>query len=82
MVERDGQEVRIPIAVEYIEEMIKNKKFVGLIKPRMPYVVGGFAEGSFGERAGLELGDSIVGLNGAQMLFFDQYKKIFAQLCQ
>ena len=76
VVERDGQEVRIPIAVEYIEEMIKNKKFIGLIKPRMPYVVGGFAEGSFGERAGLKLGDSIVGLNGVQMLFFDQYKKI------
>lgn len=76
IVERDGQEVRIPIAVEYIEEMIKNKKFVGLIKPRMPYVVGGFAEGSFGEREGLKLGDSIVGLNGVQMLFFDQYKKI------
>ena len=76
VVERDGQEVRIPIAVEYIEEMIKNKKFVGLIKPRMPYVVGGFAEGSFGEREGLKLGDSIVGLNGVQMLFFDQYKKI------
>ena len=76
VVERDDQEVRIPIAVEYIEEMIKNKKFVGLIKPRMPYVVGGFAEGSFGEREGLKLGDSIVGLNGVQMLFFDQYKKI------
>ena len=76
VVERDGQEVRIPIAVEYIEEMIKNKKFIGLIKPRMPYVVGGFAEGSFGEREGLKLGDSIVGLNGVQMLFFDQYKKI------
>ena len=81
VVERDGQEVRIPIAVEYIEEMIKNKKFVGLIKPRMPYVVGGFAEGSFGEREGLKLGDSIVGLNGVQMLFFDQYKKS-CPLCQ
>ena len=34
MVERDGREVRIPIAVEFIEEMIKDKKFPGLIKPR------------------------------------------------
>jgi len=33
VVERDGREVRIPIAVEFIEEMIKEKKFPGLIKP-------------------------------------------------
>ena len=74
VVERDGREVRIPIAVEFIEEMIKEKKFPGLIKPRMPYVVGSFAENSFGQALGLQVGDSIVGLNGQEMLFFDQYK--------
>ena len=76
VVERDGREVRIPIAVEFIEEMIKDKKFPGLIKPRMPYVVGSFAENSFGEALGLQVGDSIVGLNGKEMLFFDQYKSV------
>ena len=76
VVERDGREVRIPIAVEFIEEMIKEKKFPGLIKPRMTYVVGSIAENSFGESLGLQVGDSIVGLNGQEMLFFDQYKSI------
>ena len=56
VVERDGREVRIPIAVEFIEEMIKDNKFPGLIKPRMPYVVGSFAENSFGESLGLQVG--------------------------
>ncbi len=74
VVDRNGQEVRIPIAVEFIEDMIKNKRYPGLIKPRMPYVVGGFTEDSFGKTAGLDVGDSIVGLNGTEMLFFDQYK--------
>ena len=42
----------------------------------MPYVVGSFAENSFGESLGLQVGDSIVGLNGQEMLFFDQYKTV------
>ncbi len=73
VVERNGREVTVPIRVESIEDMVKNKTFIGLIKPRMPYVVGAFVEGSIGETAGLQIGDSVVGLNGTTMLFFDQY---------
>lgn len=73
VVERNGSEVIVPIRVESIEDMVKNKTFIGLIKPRMPYVIGAFAEGSVGEMAGLQIGDSVVGLNGTTMLFFDQY---------
>lgn len=79
VVERNGTQMRIPIAVEYIEEMIKDKKFPGLIKPRMPYVVGSFRENSFGEALGLQIGDSIVGLNGREMIFFDEYKTALPQ---
>ena len=50
MVERNGQEVHIPIAVEFVEKMVKDKQFSGLIKPRMPYVVGSFAEGALAKR--------------------------------
>ena len=38
-----------------------------LIKPRMPFVVDGFVAGSVAERAGIQVGDSVVGINGIHM---------------
>ena len=80
VVERAGNLVTVPITMEAIENMISNKKFVGLINPRMPYVIGGFGDESAGSNAGLAVGDSIVGLNGQEMLFFDEYKKALPEL--
>ena len=80
VVERRGNLVTVPITIEAIEDMISNKKFVGLINPRMPYVIGAFGEESAGSNAGLAVGDSIVGLNGQEMLFFDQYKAALPEL--
>jgi regulator of sigma E protease len=54
--------------------MVKNKSFIGLIKPRMPYVVGWFSENSLGESMGMQVGDSITSLNGRPMRFFDEYR--------
>jgi len=39
----------------------------------MPYVAAGFSEESIAEDSGLKIGDSLVGLNGQQLLFFDEY---------
>ena len=80
VVERAGNLVTVPITMEAIEDMISNKKFVGLINPRMPYVIGGFGDESAGSNSGLAVGDSIVGLNGQEMLFFDEYKKVLPEL--
>jgi regulator of sigma E protease len=74
VVERDGREVIVPITVEAIEDMVSNKTFTGLIRPRMPYVIGGFGEESAAKAAGLEVGDSVVALNGQEVLFFDQFQ--------
>ena len=41
-----------------------------LMKPRMPFVVDGFVGGSVAERAGLQVGDSVVSLNGIPMPAF------------
>ena len=80
VVERAGNLVTVPITMEAIEDMISNKKFIGLIKPRMPYVIGALGEESAGGAAGLTVGDSIVGLNGQELLFFDQYKTALPKL--
>lgn len=44
-----------------------------IVGVRMPYVAAGFSEGSPAEKAGLEIGDSLVGVNGEAMYFFDEY---------
>ena len=80
VVERAGNLVTVPITMEAIEDMISNKKFIGLINPRMPYVIGAFGAESAGSDAGLAVGDSIVGLNGEEMLFFRPIQGSFTRI--
>ncbi|MCH1401002.1 MAG: RIP metalloprotease RseP [Schleiferiaceae bacterium] len=72
-VDRNGEDVRVPITTEALADIIADKSLYEVIRPRMPYVVGGFSEGSIGEAAGMQVGDSLVGLNGQQLLFFDEF---------
>lgn len=73
VVDRNGEEVRVPITTEALASIIADKSLYNVIRPRMPYVVGAFSEGSIGEAAGMQVGDSLVGLNGQQLLFFDEF---------
>ena len=72
LVDRNGEQVRIPITAEALAEIISNKSF-DFIQPRMPYVVKEFSKGSVAEKAGMQVGDSLVGLNGQELLFFDEF---------
>lgn len=70
-VERNGEIKDIQISEEDKRDLIKSQST--LVSPRVPYVVGGFADSSVAKTAGLMEGDSIYGLNGASMVYFDQY---------
>src|SRR5690606_18605797 len=70
-VKRDGELVDISVSDEQKGEVIAAK--TELVSPRFPYVAGGFVEGSASEKSGLQEGDSLVGLNGEPLYFFDQY---------
>jgi len=72
LVDRNGEQVRIPITAKALAEIISNKSF-DFIQPRMPYVVKEFSKGSVAEKAGMQVGDSLVGLNGQELLFFDEF---------
>jgi len=73
VVDRNGEEVRVPITTAALTDIVANKSLMGIIRPRMPYVVGGFTEESVGKAAGMEPGDSLVALNGQMLIFFDEY---------
>ncbi len=69
--ERNGEIREVNITEKDKRDLIKSQStLVGL---RIPYVVGGFTDTSAAQQAGLTEGDSIVGINGNTMIYFDQY---------
>jgi len=73
-VERDGQELTLPVDPALIKELSsyrnKNKR---LFTERVPFVVGDIMKNSPAEGSDLEKGDSLIALNGDTLMFFDQY---------
>ncbi len=67
---RAGEEVAFTISSEQKGEIIANRS--NLIGLRFPYVIGGFADTTAAERAGLRIGDSIVSVAGKPMFLADE----------
>lgn len=68
---RNGEEKNIEIPEWIWPELIKNPSFV---QPRIPFVVQGFPEESFGKNAGFETGDRVVAMNDSATVFYDEVK--------
>lgn len=68
---RDGERVDLPVNSKDKKALIAEQS--QMISLRFPYVVASFTDTSVAETAGLEVGDSIVSLNGEQLPYFDQY---------
>ena len=73
VVEREGERVAIEVPVLSVMELSEQTDFVTL---RIPFEVGGVAEGMGAEAAGLTAGDRIVGVEGAEARFYDQVSPI------
>lgn len=69
-IERNGKEQEVLVQQQDIAAIIEKK---GFMLPRVPFFVGGFSEESLGKAAGIQIGDQLVGINGKELLFFDQY---------
>jgi regulator of sigma E protease len=70
-IERNGLKQEIPFPESIIPKLLKNTSF---IEARIPYYVGGFSKDSQSKKAGLKKGDRIVGINGQEIEYYDQYK--------
>lgn len=75
---RDGQRIDLPVDSKDKKELIAEQR--QMISLRFPYVVGKFADTSAAQQAGLEIGDSIVSLNGENLPYFDQFTDRIPQL--
>ncbi len=74
-VDREGQEVEIPIPADFIERL-NNEKEKGFISPLEPFEVGKVSKGMGADKAGLMEGDRIVKVNGEEVPYFQYFSKI------
>ena len=71
-VRRDGQEVNIPIPINFIEKFNSRDAIARFVLPRAEPVVNRVRKGSIAERVGLQKDDRIVQVNGANVTYFDE----------
>ena len=70
-VDRDGETIDIPIRDEHIAPLLKTSYF---ITPRFPFIVEDYLKVSPAREAGIQVGDHIVGINGIEIEFFDEFR--------
>jgi len=78
-VDRNGKLINIQIPTSYVAQMLKGKGKIDPRTPFSPYVISGFGKESPGKAAGLLSGDEVVGLDGKQFQWYDEFQKYLAE---
>ncbi len=75
-IDRNGQKISLPVTQEHVNMLTKreNKDEV-LYLPRLPFVINSVSDGYPAKEAGIEINDSIVGVNGNPIKFYDEYQE-------
>lgn len=68
---RDNKKIIIPIEKSFIKAMVKARK-VGLISPRVKFVVESVSKNSGANKAGLKGDDYVVGVNELKIKYYDE----------
>ncbi|MCF8226428.1 MAG: RIP metalloprotease RseP [Bacteroidales bacterium] len=71
-VERNGEIVTIDVDESILPELSKN---LMMVAPRVPFVVGEVIVDQPAYNAGLQPGDKVMGINGEEIRFWDEFKK-------
>jgi regulator of sigma E protease len=69
-VERNGEKIAIALDESKKQPLLNSSNF---ISPRIPYVIGEFADTSAAKSSGLMIGDKLISFNGEKMEYFDQF---------
>lgn len=80
IVERKGERVSISIPTNIVEQFIEKKGQSGFIGLAWPYIAQKFEEGSLAQKAGVQVGDQLIALNGEEALYFSDYITKLPQL--
>jgi len=72
-VERDSQKVEVVIPRKLISEIVKHKS-PDFISVRIPFEAADFTPGSAAKKAGMLVGDRIIGVDRQKTLYYDEFK--------
>lgn len=73
-VERNGQQVDIPIDQSMIKKAIDTKT-IDFVSIRMPFVIKAFSPGSAAKDAGMEVNDQVIAINNQPAYYYDEVRK-------
>jgi regulator of sigma E protease len=73
-VERNGQQVDIPIDQSMIKKAIDTKT-IDFVSIRMPFVIKAFSPGSAAKDAGLQVNDQVIAINNQPAYYYDEVRK-------
>ncbi|PLX06702.1 MAG: RIP metalloprotease RseP [Marinilabiliales bacterium] len=69
---RDGKEFNIELPPGSLNKLIKSKsKLIGI---RIPFVIGSFSNNSPAQIAGMQVGDSLIGVNDTYVKYFNEFR--------
>ena len=71
-VDRDGKRLTIPIPNDFVDAFAEENNAQKFIFYRLIFDIGAVIEGSPADLGGLQVGDKIIALNGAEIEFYDQ----------
>ena len=71
-VDRDGKRLTIPIPNDFVDDFAEENNAQKFIFYRLIFDIGAVIEGSPADLGGLQVGDKIIALNGAEIEFYDQ----------
>jgi len=71
---RDGQNVIIHFPPGSLSKLIKQKPS-SFLSPRIPFIAGKFAKNSPAKKAGLHVGDTVLGINGKYLPYFNAFRE-------
>lgn len=80
IVDRNGEEIRIDLANDFMDKLADKKKSVNVIEPRRFSTIGSFPKESNAAKSGLEVGDKFISINDQSVKYFDQIGPVLETL--
>lgn len=76
-IERDGREIDLDLPDEFAKELTKfENKDKSIYSIRTPTVIGALAEDMAGAKAGLQVDDELISIDGNYTPYYDQFSKV------
>ena len=73
-IERDGKKQTLELPENAVAQLVKHDNPL-FLSVRIPFIAAAFSEGSVAEAAGMQVGDTILGINGQSMRYFQDFRE-------